>query len=69
MESFQTNGKAKSKLDYLMDTKKWWQPLTFILIISLLGVGMIGVQTYVDAPPLTTFSSKDGKVIFDKKND
>lgn len=67
MESFQTNGKAKSKLDYLMDTKKWWQPLTFILIISLLGVGMIGVQTYVDAPPLTTFSSKDGKVIFDKK--
>lgn len=54
------------RISYFMNTKNWWKPLTFILIISLLGVGIIGLQTYVDAPPITTFTAKDGKVLFDK---
>ncbi|MCZ2102071.1 MAG: cbb3-type cytochrome c oxidase subunit I, partial [Chitinophagales bacterium] len=67
MESVNQNGKPKGRMDYFMNTKNWWQPLTFILIISLLGVGLIGVQTYVDAPPLTKFSKQDGSVLFDQK--
>ena len=67
MGSLNQNGKSKANIDYFMNTKNWWAPLTFILIISLLGVGMIGLQTYIDAPPLTTFSLKDGKVLFNQK--
>ncbi|HRG65202.1 MAG TPA: cbb3-type cytochrome c oxidase subunit I [Saprospiraceae bacterium] len=49
-----------------MDTKNWWAPLTFILIISLLGVGLIGLQTYIDAPPMVSFVDGSGKVVIDK---
>ena len=52
-----------SSISYFMNTKNWWQPLTFILIISLLGVGMIGYQTYVDAPPMSGFSDENGEII------
>ena len=67
MDPVYSNGKPKGKIDYFMNTKNWWAPLTFILIISLLGVGMIGFQTYVDAPPLTVFEHENGKVMFDQK--
>jgi len=50
-----------------MNTKNWWGPLTFILIISLLGVGMIGYQTYIDAPPMAGFSDEENNLIFDQK--
>ena len=43
--------KESTSISYFMNTKNWWAPLTFILIISLLGVGLIGLQTYIDAPP------------------
>lgn len=59
-----TNG-TKS-ISYFMNTKNWWQPLTFILIISVAGVGMIGYQTYNDAPPMTGFKSPSGEVLMDK---
>ncbi len=59
-----TNG-TKS-ISYFMNTKNWWQPLTFILIISVAGVGMIGYQTYNDAPPMTGFKSPTGEVLMDK---
>jgi len=48
---------------FFMNPKNWWKPLLFILIVSLAGVGMIGYQTYNDAPPLTTFKSDSGQVI------
>ncbi len=53
-------------ISYFMNTKNWWQPLLFILIISVAGVGMIGYQTYNDAPPMTGFKSPTGEVLMDK---
>lgn len=55
------------KIDYFMNTKNWWGPLTFILIISLLGVGMIAFQTYTDAPPMVGFRDMKGQPVFDQK--
>jgi nitric oxide reductase subunit B len=49
-----------------MNTKNWWQPLLFILIISVAGVGMIGYQTYNDAPPMTGFKTEAGEVLMNK---
>ena len=60
------NGSSKN-ISYIMNTKNWWGPLTFILIISLLGVGMIGYQTYVDAPPMSGFTDPQGKLVIDQK--
>ncbi len=57
---------ARKGIDYFMNTKNWWQPLLFILIISVAGVGMIGFQTYNDAPPMTGFSAPGGKVLMDQ---
>jgi nitric oxide reductase subunit B len=57
---------ASKSISYLMNTKNWWQPLLFILIISVAGVGMIGYQTYVDAPPMTGFKTNAGVVLMDK---
>ena len=51
---------------YLMNPKNWWGPLIFILVISLAGVGMIGYQTYVDAPPMSGFKDNNGNTIIDK---
>ena len=59
------NGLNKS-ISYFMNTKNWWGPLTFIFIISVLGVGMIGFQTYNEAPPLSSFKTKSGQLIIDK---
>lgn len=56
----------KKNIDYLMNTKNWWGPLVFILIISLAGVGLIGYQTYNDAPPMTGFSTEKGNILIDK---
>lgn len=69
MDQDATNGNGSplpKKIDYFMNTKNWWQPLTFILVISLLGVGMIGFQTYVDAPPMTGFKDGQGNFLMDK---
>ncbi|MEA1784782.1 cbb3-type cytochrome c oxidase subunit I [Arenibacter sp. GZD96] len=53
----------KKNIDYLMQTKNWWGPLLFILIISVAGVGLIGFQTYNDAPPMSGFKSEEGTVL------
>lgn len=55
-------------IGYIMNTKNWAKPLLFILIISLLGVTLIGFQTYVDAPPLCTFSDSSGVAIISEKS-
>ncbi len=60
------NGTVRKGLDYFMNTRNWWGPLTFILIISLAGVGMIGFQTYYDAPPEAAFISPFGDVVMEK---
>ncbi len=61
-----TNPSSSSKsMSYIMNTKNWWAPLTFILVISLAGVGLIGFQTYIDAPPMSGFNDENNKVIFD----
>ncbi|HEX5112553.1 MAG TPA: cbb3-type cytochrome c oxidase subunit I [Saprospiraceae bacterium] len=51
-----------------MNTKNWWGPLTFIFIISVIGVGMIGFQTYTDAPPMVSFVSDNADVLVSKEN-
>jgi len=67
----QTNGQngngASKNMSYIMNTKNWRGPLIFILIISLLGVGMIGYQTYVDAPPMSGFKDQQGTYVIDQK--
>jgi len=61
------NGSAPKNISYLMNTKNWWGPLTFIAIISIAGVGMIGFQTYNDAPPMTAFTSGKGETLVSKE--
>lgn len=60
------NGTTKN-MSYIMNTKNWKGPLIFIFIISLLGVGMIGFQTYVDAPPMSGFKDQQGNIVIDQK--
>ncbi|MBV6442518.1 MAG: hypothetical protein EPGJADBJ_04236 [Saprospiraceae bacterium] len=60
------NGQTKKGIDYFMNTRNWWGPLTFILVISLVGVGMIGYQTYFDAPPEAAFAAPSGEVVMEK---
>ncbi|MBK7360378.1 MAG: cbb3-type cytochrome c oxidase subunit I [Saprospiraceae bacterium] len=62
-----SNGASATKnISYIMNTKNWRGPLIFILIISILGVGMIGLQTYIDAPPMTGFKDATGTVVIDQ---
>lgn len=62
----ETTKGIKKSIDYLMNTKNWWGPLVFILIISLAGVGMIGYQTYNEAPPMTGFRTSTGEELIDQ---
>src|SRR5262245_438711 len=57
---------APKNISYIMNTKNWWGPLTFIFIISILGVGMIRFQTYNEAPPMTEFVSADGAMLISR---
>lgn len=58
---------SSGSMRYIMNTKNWWAPLTFILVISLLGVGLIGFQTYIDAPPMAGFNDENNHIVFDQK--
>jgi len=63
-----SNGTTRSKsMNYIMNTKNWRGPLIFIFIISVLGVGMIAFQTYVEAPPMSGFQNEQGQVVIDQK--
>lgn len=55
-------------LTYLMNPRNWWLPLTIIVVLSFAGVGMIGYQTYNDAPPFEQFKSPVGDVVSAKEN-
>lgn len=69
MQNEKKNSSLRSRsMDYIMNTKNWIKPLLFILVISLLGVGMIGLQTYIDAPPEAAFKDQEGNVVFSVEN-
>lgn len=55
-------------LKFLMNPKKWWIPLTSILSISLIGVSIIGYETYYKAPPIPDFVNENGEAILSKKD-
>lgn len=61
------NDGSKKSINYFMQTKNWLGPLIFILIISVLGVGLIGYQTYNDAPPFVGFQNQNGENLVLKK--
>ncbi|HMV10555.1 MAG TPA: cbb3-type cytochrome c oxidase subunit I [Cyclobacteriaceae bacterium] len=54
----------KGFIHFLMNPEKWWIPLTFIFVVSFTGVGIIGYETYYEAPPIPTFISESGENIF-----
>lgn len=53
----------KGFIHFIMNPKRWWIPLTFIFIISFTGVGLIGFETYYEAPPIPTFTNEAGETI------
>ena len=62
------NGTTAKGISFFMNTKNWWKPLVFILIISVAGVGMIGYQTYFEAPPMSGFVSEDGQAVITRQD-
>lgn len=55
-------------IQFLMNPKKWWLPLLLIFVVSLAGVGMIGVHTYTEAPPIPDYVAENGRVVFSKED-
>ena len=62
------NAPLQKSITYFLTPKNWWGPLLFILIISVAGVGMIGYQTYHDAPPMSGFESPTGEVLISESS-
>lgn len=56
----------KSFIDFLMNPKKWWIPLTIIFIVSFTGVTYIGFETYYEAPPIPDFINEESEAIITK---
>lgn len=54
----------KGFIHFLMNPKKWWIPLTFIFVVSFAGVGLIGYETYVEAPPIPDYRNETDELIF-----
>ena len=54
----------KGFIHFLMNPKKWWIPLTFIFVVSFTGVGLIGYETYYEAPPIPNFVNEAGDPVF-----
>ncbi|MCH7524141.1 MAG: cbb3-type cytochrome c oxidase subunit I [Bacteroidetes bacterium] len=65
-KEYSFNNSSKGSLNFFMQTKNWWKPLLFILIISIAGVGLIGYQTYSEAPPMTGFQTNSGEYLITK---
>jgi nitric oxide reductase subunit B len=53
----------KGFLQFLMNPKNWWIPLTLILVVSFTGVSIIGYETYYKAPPIPDFKNESGQII------
>lgn len=56
----------KGFIYFLMNPKKWWIPLTLILVISITGVSIIGYETYFKAPPIPDYVNTAGQTIVSK---
>jgi nitric oxide reductase subunit B len=54
----------KGFIHVMMNPKKWWIPLTFIFVVSFTGVGLIGFETYYEAPPIPDFVTEEGESVF-----
>ncbi len=54
----------KGFIHFLMNPKKWWIPLTLIFAVSLTGVGMIGYETYYEAPPIPDYKNENNEIVF-----
>lgn len=69
MDHENTNADSAGRgISYFMNTANWWKPLLFILVISVAGVGMIGYQTYFEAPPMSGFVTEGGEVVISKQD-
>lgn len=55
-------------LKFLMNPKKWWIPITLILSISLIGVSIIGYETYYKAPPIPDFVNENGETVLTERD-
>ncbi len=51
-------------IQFLMNPKKWWIPITIILAISITGVSIIGYETYYKAPPIPDYITENGDSVF-----
>ncbi len=58
--------KQLSLMDLLLKPRNWWIPLSVIFVISLGGLTVIGIHTYMDAPPIPDFVAPDGKTVYSK---
>jgi len=56
----------KTVLTYLLSPNNWWLPLLLVIVVSLAGVSLIGVQTYRDAPPMPRFVTPSGKTVIER---
>jgi len=54
----------KNFITYLLNPKNWWLPLVIIFTAGAAGVTMIGVHTYIDAPPIPDYLAGNKAVIF-----
>ncbi len=50
-------------IDFLLNPRNWWIPLTVIFVISIAGVFMIGLHTYTEAPPVADFAGPDKNLV------
>jgi len=53
-------------LQFIMNPKKWWIPLSIIFAVSLSGVTLIGFETYYEAPPIPAFVDEAGETVMSK---
>ena len=51
-------------IQFLMNPRKWWIPITIILVVSITGVSIIGYETYYKAPPIPDYISENGDNVF-----
>lgn len=58
----------KTFISYLLNPKNWWLPLSLIFGVSMVGLIMIGVHTYTEAPPIPSYISADKKTVFSKED-
>lgn len=53
----------KNFINFLLNPKNWWKPLLVIFIISAVGVTLIAIDTYKEAPPIPTYVTEKAEVI------